>query len=101
MQGIDSTISTKKLKKEKEPLQLHQSLHRISNSKARLGHNLPRFLGNLRQRLDFAQLIRMLAELAKNFSSLFRSRRWEVVIANGDNARHDGDDLRQMLMQGR
>ncbi len=54
-----------------------------------------------RQRLHLAQLLRVLAQLAQRLVALHRGRRREVVVAHGDNARDDRDDLRQVLIQRR
>jgi hypothetical protein len=79
--------------------QLLKRLHRIRYGEARFGHHLPTFLGHLRKRLRFAQLVRMLAQLAQDIATLACLVSREVVMTNCDNARHDSDDLRQVLVQ--
>ena len=80
-------------------LQLHKPLHRIRNGKARLGHSLPRLLRDLRERLHLAQLVRMFVKFSQNVIPLLRRCWWDVVLANSDDARHDRDYLRQILVQ--
>lgn len=82
-------------------LQLLQRLHRIGDRKARLGHHLPTLLRDLGQRLHLAELVRVVAQLAKDISALMRMTRRHIVVTDRDDARHDRDDLRQVFVQRR
>lgn len=41
----------------------------------------------------------MLRQLVQDLLALRRGRRWETVLAYGDDARDDGDDLRDVLVE--
>ena len=80
---------------------LHQTLHRIRDRKARLGHHLARLLRDVRLRLHLAELVSMLAQLPENLLALLLGAWRQIVFAHGHDARYDGDDLRQVFVQCR
>jgi hypothetical protein len=79
-------------------LQLLQPLHRIGDRETRFCHHLSTLLGDLGQRLHLAQLVGVFAQLAQDVAPLARLARRQIVVADGDDARHDRDDLRQVLV---
>lgn len=81
--------------------QLHQALHGIRDSEARLRHHLPRLLGDVRLRLHLAEFVCVLPELPQNLLDLGLRRRREVVLAYCNNTGYNSDDLSEVFAEGR
>ena len=80
---------------------LPKTLHDVGDSEDRLGH-LPRLLHDRvgRSRLELAQLVCVIAELFQMLPAMLHGIRGEVVLADGDDACDDRDDLRDDLAKG-
>jgi len=81
---------------------LPQVLHNIGNSEARLGHLLRLLHDHIGGTcVNFAQLVRVIAELFQMLSALLHRVRGEIIFADRDDARDDRDDLRDVLAKVR
>ena len=80
---------------------LPKTLHDVGDSEDRLGH-LPRLLHDRvgRSRLELAQFVCVLAELFRMFPALLHGIKGEAVLADGNDACDDRDDLRDVLAKG-
>ena len=85
--------------KKKKSSEFHQPFHSVRHREARLGHNLPRLLRHLRHSLNLAQLVRMLAELPQNLIALLCRSGGKIVIADGDDAGYDSNDLCEVFVE--
>jgi hypothetical protein len=79
-------------------LQLLQPLHHIGDGETRFCHHLSTLLGDLGQCLHFAQLVGVFAQLTQDVTPLACLARRQIVVADGDNAQHNHDDLCQVLV---